>query len=308
MARIRTVKPEFWTAEQIMELSPMARLLFIGMWNFCDDRGVHPVAYKTLKAEVFPADDLLSSDVERMIGELIFQGLLSEFEANGRRWWFVTGWHHQVINRPSKSRYPEPPRTAPLPSAAGQGEEDRDDAADQDHITEGSRSDHGALPDGREGSRKGREGIKGEPPERVVPSSTAVAQSSDDQHALDPDVTPNRAGLICKRLRESGMDDAAVGYLPADTWAQILALRTDDEIVEIALAKKASRPGQRTGLKYVAPALLEPPAQIVAPPARASPGKSSPVARADQLREHNRASFAAAKAAIMAREEQHAAE
>jgi len=34
MARIRTIKPEFWTAEQVMELSRDARLLFIGMWNF----------------------------------------------------------------------------------------------------------------------------------------------------------------------------------------------------------------------------------------------------------------------------------
>lgn len=41
MARIRTIKPEFWTAEQVMELSRDARLLFIGMWNFCDDAGVH---------------------------------------------------------------------------------------------------------------------------------------------------------------------------------------------------------------------------------------------------------------------------
>lgn len=161
MARIRTIKPEFWTAEQVMELSPMARLLFIGMWNFCDDRGVHPVAYKTLKAEVFPADDLLSSDVERLIAEIIAQGLLSEFEAEGRRWWFVTGWHHQVINRPSKSRYPVPPRKTPLPTAAGQDDSDIEMPAETSHhgaLTDDSLSHHGELTDGREG--KGREGSK----------------------------------------------------------------------------------------------------------------------------------------------------
>ncbi|THF55936.1 DnaT-like ssDNA-binding domain-containing protein [Pseudothauera rhizosphaerae] len=164
MARIRTIKPEFWTAEQVMELSPMARLLFIGMWNFCDDRGVHPVAYKTLKAEVFPADDLLSSDVEKLVGELITQGLLIEFEAESRRWWFVTGWHHQVINRPSKSRYPEPPRGAPLPSAAGQDEQTNagaDSTVCHGALADDSLSDHGALTDGREG--KGRERSKPPP-------------------------------------------------------------------------------------------------------------------------------------------------
>ncbi len=162
MARIRTIKPEFWTAEQIMELSPMARLLFIGMWNFCDDRGVHPVAYKTLKAEVFPADDLLSSDVERLIAEVMAQGLLSEFEAEGRRWWFVTGWHHQVINRPSKSRYPVPPRNAPLPTSAGQDEslETPEETTACGELTEHPRSIHGVLTDGREEEGKGREGSK----------------------------------------------------------------------------------------------------------------------------------------------------
>lgn len=165
MARIRTIKPEFWTAEQVMELSPMARLLFIGMWNFCDDRGVHPVAYKTLKAEVFPADDLLVSDIQSLIGEVSAQGLLSEFEAEGRRWWFVTGWHHQVINRPSKSRYPVPPRNAPPPTAAGS--DDHDDDADKsaettsyDALIDDSLSAHGALTDGREEEGKGREGSK----------------------------------------------------------------------------------------------------------------------------------------------------
>ena len=56
MSRIRTVKPEFWTSEQIIACSPIARLLFIGLWNFCDDNGVHPASYIRLKAEVFPPD------------------------------------------------------------------------------------------------------------------------------------------------------------------------------------------------------------------------------------------------------------
>ena len=49
MARIRTVKPEFWASEQVMECSPIARLLFIGLWNFCDDAGNHPLSEKTLR-------------------------------------------------------------------------------------------------------------------------------------------------------------------------------------------------------------------------------------------------------------------
>lgn len=37
MPRIRTIKPEYWTSEQVLDLSIPARLAFIGLWNFCDD-------------------------------------------------------------------------------------------------------------------------------------------------------------------------------------------------------------------------------------------------------------------------------
>lgn len=144
MARIRTVKPEFWTSEQVMELSPLARLLFIGLWNFCDDRGVHPASVKTLKAEVFPADDITADQISGLVAEMIAQRLLSEFDAQGRRWWHVTGWHHQMINRPSTSKYPPPP--------AGNG---GDSLSTHGGLTEPSLSTHGGLTAGREW--KGRE-------------------------------------------------------------------------------------------------------------------------------------------------------
>jgi len=91
MARIRTVKPEFWTSGQVMDLSIPARLLFIGMWNFCDDAGIHPASEKRLKAEVFPADDISLADVRGMIAELNSVGLLTEYEIDGESYWQVTG-------------------------------------------------------------------------------------------------------------------------------------------------------------------------------------------------------------------------
>lgn len=119
MPRIRTIKPEFWTDEKIIELSLPARLLFIGLWNFCDDRGVIEASPRSLKAKILPADDFTVGDVEGLVRELLTLRLITAFEAKGREWWYVTHWHHQVINRPSPSRYPEPPRATdtPLPSA-----------------------------------------------------------------------------------------------------------------------------------------------------------------------------------------------
>lgn len=75
-------------------------------------------------------------------------------------------------------------------------------------------------------------------------------------------VASTRKGEVCGLLRKAGMADAAPHYLPDEAWEQILSKRTNEEIVEVALAKMAARPNQRTGLKYIAPALLEDPAPI----------------------------------------------
>lgn len=260
MARIRSIKPEFWTSEQIMECSPLSRLLFIGLWNFCDDKGVHPVAYKTLKAEVFPGDDITSTDVEKMVGELVSIGLLSVFEKEGRQWWHVTGWRHQLINRPSKSRYPEPPCTAPLPSDAGSGDKSWcESAIDNVVLTDDSLSIHGVLTDDSLTERRGEEKEgKGVNPSLYSPQPPK-------------EIAGTRKGIVCGLLRKAGMADSAPHYLTDEVWETILAKRTDEEIVEVARAKMATRPNERIGLKYIAKALLDDPQPIDAN-ARASPG------------------------------------
>lgn len=102
MARIRSVKPEFWTSEQVMNMSRDARLLFIGIWTFCDDNGIHPASALSLKAKVLPGDSITADQVMVFIDEMIEQGLLDEYEASGRSFWRVTGWsRHQRIDHPT---------------------------------------------------------------------------------------------------------------------------------------------------------------------------------------------------------------
>jgi hypothetical protein len=106
MSRIRSVKPEFWSSEQVMECSPVVRLLFIGLWNFCDDAGRHPFAPKQIKALVFPGDDLTAEDVSRMLDELSTNGLVLRYSVDGKDYLQVTGWQHQKIDRPQPAKYP----------------------------------------------------------------------------------------------------------------------------------------------------------------------------------------------------------
>lgn len=111
MTRIRTIKPEFWTDEKVVELSAFARLLFIGIWNFCDDEGRMVYSPKRLKLQIFPADAL---DVAALFDELLAAGLVQVYDADGTSYLVVRGFvKHQKIDKRSPSRLPAPPADAP---------------------------------------------------------------------------------------------------------------------------------------------------------------------------------------------------
>lgn len=109
MARIRTIKPEFWSSEQVVDCSAMARLLFIGLWNFCDDAGIHPANERRIKMSVFPGDDIDSATIRRLVGELETNGLIEVYDAEGHEYLQVTGWDkHQKIEK-KNYKHPKPP-------------------------------------------------------------------------------------------------------------------------------------------------------------------------------------------------------
>ncbi|CAL62423.1 Hypothetical protein HEAR2292 [Herminiimonas arsenicoxydans] len=137
MARIRTIKPDFWTDEKLTECSMSARLFFIGMWNFADDNGNLTRSAKKMKMQIFPAE---SCDCEELIQELMAIGVLVEYSVDGDKYMHIKGFtKHQVINRPSNSSIPKP------------------------LAIDDSLKTHGALTKGREGKGKEEEG-KGIPP------------------------------------------------------------------------------------------------------------------------------------------------
>ena len=104
MARIRTVKPEFWTDDKVGEASVSARLLFIATWNFADDHGGLERSAKQLKAQAFPYDQF---DCEPLVQELLKLGLLVEYEAGGKKYLHIKGFRvHQKIDHPSNPRVP----------------------------------------------------------------------------------------------------------------------------------------------------------------------------------------------------------
>ena len=107
MARIRTIKPEFWTSEQIVACSRDARLFFIGMWTFSDDFGNIPAKSGELRLKIFPGDDDLKlQHIDELLGQLQLNKLIVLYESEGVKYWHITGWKHQKIDKPSR-KYPE---------------------------------------------------------------------------------------------------------------------------------------------------------------------------------------------------------
>lgn len=104
MARIRTIKPNFFTSEDIVSLSPLARLLYIALWCESDKEGRMVWKPKTFKMRYLPADDC---DIDELCKEITDAGLVKLY---GGSYAYIPAFHaHQHINpRESSSQLPEP--------------------------------------------------------------------------------------------------------------------------------------------------------------------------------------------------------
>lgn len=206
MARIRTIKPEFWTDEKIVECSFEARLMFIGMFNFADDKGNLVRSPKRIKMQIFPADMI---DCEPLIKELSQAGLISEYSVSGVEYIHIDGFSkHQKINRPSATTIPTPEDVAdnsrkPAPNYMYGSVSDVDKQTHDSHTsnvasTEDSVSAHEELTDGKEGKGREEERNKtnlsdsnrtdGDKPDesKVKPAQGKPDSESDDAEGPDP--------------------------------------------------------------------------------------------------------------------------
>lgn len=154
MARIRTVKPEFFRHEGLFELERETglpiRLAFAGLWTAADKEGRFKWAPRSLKLDCLPFDDC---DFSRVLDALRTRGCVVKYVCDGREFGYIPSWaDHQIINnRESASVLPEPTKDS-IESMTSTRE------ARVDHAT-GTR--HGNF----QGEGKGKEG-KGKEGER----------------------------------------------------------------------------------------------------------------------------------------------
>lgn len=174
MARIRTIKPEFFTSEQIVELSPMARLLFIASWCEADRDGRMAWRPKTFKIRYFPADDC---DIDALARELVASGLVVPY---GDGLAFIPSFaRHQHVNpREAASTLP-PPEMARVSDASARVSD-----------TQGGRKE------GKEGKERNGTGADAPDPKKVFWDS-AIACVGESNRA--------RVGKLCKQYGEEAV-------------------------------------------------------------------------------------------------------
>lgn len=101
MARIRTIKPEFWEDEKIGKLPIPCRLFFIGCWNFADDFGVIKGNAALLKSQIFPYDENLRvSEIKKWIDSLVDARMLVPIIHAEESYYYIRTFRsHQVLDK-----------------------------------------------------------------------------------------------------------------------------------------------------------------------------------------------------------------
>lgn len=109
MARSRNIKPSFFKNEDLADLPPFDRLLFIGLWCLADREGRLEDRPRRIKIELFPGD---TYDVEIGLGNLEGKGFIERYEVAG----------FSVISLPNFTRHQSPHGTekdSELPDSNG---------------------------------------------------------------------------------------------------------------------------------------------------------------------------------------------
>lgn len=187
MARIRSIKPDFFTSESVGALSWGARLTFAGLWTQVDDQGRAKDNPKVFRGALWPNDEetVSSTDVARFIDEMVTHGMVCRYTVDGTTYLHVVKMRkHQSINKPSASKLPECPIHAKdaNPNPPGDLPDESGNIQDESEgIPEDSGSTTGDVPEGYRGERNGREGKGKELPPPEAPPPLPLAPLAENE-------------------------------------------------------------------------------------------------------------------------------
>lgn len=108
MARIRTIKPEFFTSPDTAKASIEARLFYIAMWCWADDYGVGETNFNALLGFAFPEDDQRErKEIQSLCKEVADSYDVTFYDVDGRHFYEIPSWNeHQRTQRRAERRNP----------------------------------------------------------------------------------------------------------------------------------------------------------------------------------------------------------
>lgn len=106
MARIRTIKPEFWDSEDVGALSPLGRLIFIWLMSHADDEG----RLKASPAHVARKNGITLKTVHRQLTMMAGRGMVACYrDSAGADLMAVLNFRkHQRVDKPQPSQLEAP--------------------------------------------------------------------------------------------------------------------------------------------------------------------------------------------------------
>ncbi|MCU1640891.1 MAG: hypothetical protein JWN03_1166 [Nocardia sp.] len=183
MARIRTIKPEFWDSPGIETMHPFSRLLFVAMWNWADDCGRGKAEARELMGFAFPRDEDMTLAVFRgYLGEVRRVFGVHFYKVAGRSYYAIPSWdNHQKIDKRSGARWPgpeegdeyEPATNRPSSSESAQVEVDSESLAEPSAEPAESAPSPRRMPGAGTGEQGNRGTDKEQPPS--PPAATSLA-------------------------------------------------------------------------------------------------------------------------------------
>ena len=107
MARARNIKPGLFVNDELAELHPLTRLLFIGLWTIADREGRLEDKPKKIAAQVLPYDDY---DVDSALEALTEAGFIQRYTANNVQYIQVVNFakHQNPHKNEAESSIPAP--------------------------------------------------------------------------------------------------------------------------------------------------------------------------------------------------------
>lgn len=132
MARMRSVKPEFWHDQEITRLPRDARLAYIGMWNLADEHARLQGDPRFIKGQLFPYDDdMTPAAIDRLIDELATAGKAVRYMVRGAVYLYLPKLSKHQRLEPDKvaSRLPSPEESEGNAVDAHQSAPDTDEGA-----------------------------------------------------------------------------------------------------------------------------------------------------------------------------------